>query len=81
MHVTAIKAALAEAVVSAFGSTVTGLVIQRSTKSKDHLARLWERKAEAYEAVLASVAIKDFRRWPGPARRGRGRGSMPLSLV
>lgn len=62
MHVTAIEAALAGAVVSAFGSTITGLVVLRSTGSKDHLSRLWERKAETYEAILASVAIKDARR-------------------
>lgn len=62
MHVTAIEAALVGAAISAMGSTVTGLVIQRSTGTRDHLARLWERQAEAYEAVLVEITRESGKR-------------------
>jgi hypothetical protein len=58
VHVTAAEAALGAAGVTA----LVGLVVQHAAGSKDHLARLWERQAEVYEAILNAAHRADSER-------------------
>lgn len=62
MHVTIAEAALAGAAITALGSAITGISVQRSTHSKDHLARLWERQAELYGVLLDVLTKEDKKR-------------------
>jgi len=57
MHVTVAEAALAGAAITALGSAIAGLMIQRATSSRDHQARLWEKQAALYEEVLNEVSL------------------------
>lgn len=55
MHVTTPEAALAGALISALAGGFGGLAVQRATKTRDHLTRIWENRAAIYEAVLLHV--------------------------
>lgn len=51
-HLTAGELALAGSAITAFASTVVAMVVARASKRGDHVAKLWEHRAEVYESVL-----------------------------
>lgn len=55
MYITGVEAALAGSAITAASGAVTGLIVQRTTANRDHLARLWERRIELYDAIALSV--------------------------
>jgi hypothetical protein len=63
MHLSVSEAALAGATITALAGTLGGVVVQRATRTRDHLARIWEREAEVYEwALLVSNSWSSVRK-------------------
>jgi hypothetical protein len=54
-HLTPGELALAGSGITAVASMVVALVVSRTSRRRDHVARLWERRAEVYESVLYQV--------------------------
>jgi hypothetical protein len=52
MHFTLIEATLAGAAITGLTSLVAGISIERVTRTREHLARIWEHKLEVYEYLL-----------------------------
>jgi hypothetical protein len=54
-HLTAGELVLTGSAITAVSSAVVALVVARTGKRRDHVARLWERRVEVYESVLVQV--------------------------
>lgn len=55
MHLTAGELALTGSAITAVASMVVAAAVARTSRRRDHVARLWERRAEVYESVLCQV--------------------------
>jgi len=52
MHITAIDAALATALITACAGILGGLYVQWATRTREHATRIWDRQAEIYYSAL-----------------------------
>jgi hypothetical protein len=56
MHrLTSGELALTGSAITAVASAVVALAVSRTSRRRDHVARLWERRAEVYESVLCQA--------------------------
>ena len=54
-HLTPGELALTGSAITAVASAVVAVAVTRASKRRDHVSRLWERRAEVYEAVLCDA--------------------------
>lgn len=54
-HLTPGELALTGSAITAVASAVVAVAVSRASRRRDHVARLWERRAEVYEAVLCDA--------------------------
>jgi hypothetical protein len=54
-HLTSGELALTGSAITAVASAVVALAVSRASRRRDHVARLWERRAEVYESVLCQA--------------------------
>lgn len=54
-HLTPGELALTGSAITAVASMVVAVAVARTSRRRDHVARLWERRAEVYESVLCQA--------------------------
>jgi hypothetical protein len=54
-HLTLGELALGGSAITAAASAVVAVAVSRASRRRDHVSRLWERRAEVYESVLCQV--------------------------